>query len=89
MYRQGLSRKPLVGKKGALRAVSCVPAEGEPDYHRMEESEHDGSPDWPGTLSGPIVLRFDGNRWNRSVGLEPEHVPFSLEGVMNFDSGKR
>jgi hypothetical protein len=80
MHRPGLSRKPLVGEKGALRAVSCVPAEGEPDYHRMEESEHDGSPDWPGTLSGPIVLSFDGNRWNRSVGLEPEHVPFSLAG---------
>jgi hypothetical protein len=79
MYRPGLSRKPLVGKKGALRAVSCVPAEGKPDYQRME-SEHDGSPDRPGTLSGPIILSFDGNRWNRSVGLEPEHVPFSLAG---------
>jgi hypothetical protein len=45
----------------------------------MEESEHDGSPDWPGTLSGSIVLRFDGNRWNHSVGLEPEYVPFSLQ----------
>jgi hypothetical protein len=78
MYRQGLSRKPLVGEKGALRAVSCVPAEGGPDYHRMEESEHYGSPDWPGTLSGPIVFGFDGNRSNCSVGLEPEHVPFSL-----------
>jgi hypothetical protein len=80
MHRPGLFRKLLVGKKGALRSVSCVPAEGEPDYHSMEESEHNGSPDWPGTLGGPIVLRFDGNRWNRSVGLEPEHVPFSLAG---------
>jgi hypothetical protein len=80
MYRQGLSRKPLVGKKGALGAVSYVPAEGKPDYHRMEESEHDGSADWPGTLSGPIVFGFDGNRSNRSVGLEPEHIPYSLAG---------
>jgi len=80
MHRPRLSRKPLVGKKGALRAVSCVPVEGKPDYHRMEESEHYGSPDWPGTLSGPIVLSFDGNRSNRSVGLEPEHVPLSLAG---------
>ena len=80
MYRPGLSRKPLVGKKGALRAVSCVPAEGKPDYHGMEESEHYGSPDWPGTLSGPIVHSFDGNRSNRSVGLELEHVLYSLAG---------
>jgi hypothetical protein len=80
MHRPGLWRKPLVGKRGALRSVNCVPAEGGPDYHGMEESEHDGSPDWPGTLSGPIVFGFDGNRSNRSVGLEPEHVPFSLAG---------
>jgi hypothetical protein len=80
MHRPGLCGKLLVGEKGALRAVSCVPVEGEPDYHRMEQSEHDGSPDRPGTVGGPIVLGFDGNRWNRSVGLEPEHVPFSLAG---------
>ena len=43
----------------------------------MEESEHDGSLDWLGTDSRPIVLSFDGNHWNRSVGLEPEHVPDS------------
>jgi endonuclease/exonuclease/phosphatase family metal-dependent hydrolase len=32
---------------------------------------------WLGTLSGPIILGFDGNHWNRSVDLEPEHVPAS------------
>jgi hypothetical protein len=51
--------------------------EGEPDYYRMEESEHDGSLDWLGTVSRPIVLSFDGNHWNRSVGPETEHVPNS------------
>jgi hypothetical protein len=51
--------------------------EGEPDYYRMEESEHDGSLDWIGTVSRPIVLSFDGNHWNRSVGSETEHVPNS------------
>jgi hypothetical protein len=30
-----LSRKPLVGEMGALRAISCIPVEGEPDYYRM------------------------------------------------------
>jgi hypothetical protein len=43
MHRPELSRKPLVGEKGALRAIACIPVEGEPDYYRMEESEHDGS----------------------------------------------
>ena len=33
--------------------------------------------DWPGTISRPIVLRFDGNHWNRSVGPETERVPNS------------
>jgi hypothetical protein len=80
MHRPGLSRKPLVGEMDAPSALSCTPVEGEPDYHRTEESEYDGSPDWSGTLSGPIVLSFDGNRWNRSVGLEPEHIPYSLAG---------
>jgi hypothetical protein len=78
MHRPGPSRKFLVGKKSVLRAVTCAPANGEPDYHGMEESEHDGSPDRPGTLSGPIVLSFDGNR---SVGLEPKHMPYSLAGL--------
>ena len=32
---------------------------------------------WLGTLSGPIILGFDGNHWNRSVDLEPEHIPAS------------
>ena len=84
MHRPGPSSKPLVGKKvlfeGALRSVTCVPAVGEPDYHRMEQSEHDGSPDRQGTLSGPIVLGFDGNCWNHYVGLELEHLPYSLAG---------
>jgi hypothetical protein len=88
MHRPGLSRKPLVGEKGAPRVIVypcgvplwCTPVEGGPDYRRMEQPEHDGSPDWPGTLGGPIVLGFDGNRWNRFVGLEPEHVPYSLAG---------
>jgi hypothetical protein len=61
MHRPELSRKPLVGEKGALRAISCIPVEGEPDYYRMEESEHDGSLDWLGTDSRPIILSFDGN----------------------------
>ena len=43
----------------------------------MEESELDGSLDWLGTVSRPIVLSFDGNHWNRSVGPETEHVPNS------------
>jgi hypothetical protein len=46
MHRPELSRKPLVGEMGALRAISCIPVEREPDYYRMEESEHDGSLDW-------------------------------------------
>jgi hypothetical protein len=46
----------------------------------MEESEHDGSLDWLGTVSRPIVLSFDGNHWNRSVGPETEHVPNSGDG---------
>jgi hypothetical protein len=77
MHRPELSRKPLVGEMGALRVISCIPVDGEPDYYRVEESEHDGSLDWLGTVSGPIVLSFDGNHWNRSVGLETEHVPDS------------
>ena len=77
MHRPELSRKPLVGEMGALRAISCIPVEGEPDYYRMEESEHDGSLDWLGTVSRPIVLSFDGNHWNRSVSPETEHVPNS------------
>jgi hypothetical protein len=64
----------LVGEKSALRAISCNPVEGEPDYYRMEESELDGSLDWLGTVSRSIVLSFDGNHWNRSVGTETEHV---------------
>jgi hypothetical protein len=71
------NKPPLVGKKGALRPICCIPVEGEPDYYRMEESEHDRSLDWLGTVSGPIVLSFGGNHWNRSVGLETEHVPGS------------
>ena len=61
MHRPELSRKPLVGEKCALGAISCIPVEGEPDYYRMEESEHDGSLDWLGTVSRPIILSFDGN----------------------------
>jgi hypothetical protein len=112
MHRPELSRKPLVGEKGALRAISCIPGEGEPDYYRMEESERDGSYGvrlWtirmpkrlelslvaPGSMtfkhsstgfritrlarhvSGSIVLSFDGNHLNSSVGLETEYVPHS------------
>ena len=62
---------------GALRVILCIPVEGEPDYFRVEESEHDGSLDWLGTDSRPIVLSFDGNHWNRSVGPETEPVPNS------------
>jgi hypothetical protein len=61
MHRPGLSRKALISEMGALRAISCIPVEGEPDYYRMEESEHDGSLDWLGTVSRPIILSFDGN----------------------------
>jgi hypothetical protein len=70
MHRPGLWRKPLVGEMDAPEVLSCNPVEG----------EHDRSPHWLGTLGGPIVLSFDGNRWNRSVGLEPEHIPYSLAG---------
>ena len=48
MHRPELPRKPLVGEKGAHRAIALIPVEGEPDYYRMEESEHDGSLDWLG-----------------------------------------
>jgi hypothetical protein len=47
----------------------------------MEQPEHHGSPDWPGTLSGPMVLGFGGNR---SVGLEPKHMPYSLAGLSSL-----
>ena len=77
MHRPELLRKPLVGEKGALRVIFCTPVEGDPDYFRVEETEHDRSLDWLGTVSGPIVLSFDGNHWNRSVGSETEHVPNS------------
>jgi hypothetical protein len=77
MHRPELSRKPLVGEKGALRVIFCTPVEGDPDYVRVEKTEHDRSLDWLGPVSGPIVLSFDGNHWNRSVGLETEHVPDS------------
>jgi hypothetical protein len=77
MHRPELSRKLLVGEKGALRVIFCTPVEGDPDYFRVEESEHDRSLDWLGTVSGPIILSFDGNHRNRSVGPEIEHVPNS------------
>jgi len=38
---------------------------------------YQGIVDWLGTVSGPIVLGFDGNHWNRSLALESEHVPDS------------
>jgi hypothetical protein len=44
MHRPELLRKPLVSEKGALRAISCIPVEGEPNYYRVEKAEHDGSP---------------------------------------------
>jgi hypothetical protein len=80
MHRPELSRKPLVGEMGALRAISCIPVEGEPDYYRMEESEHDGSLDWLGTVSRPIVLSFDGNHWNRSVVQKQSTYPTAAIG---------
>lgn len=36
-----------------------------------------GIVDWLGTVGGPAVLGLDGNHWNRSVKLEPGHVPDS------------
>jgi hypothetical protein len=54
---------------------------------------YQGIVDRLGTVSGPIVLGFDGNHWNRSLALEPEHVPdskgrFLLENQF-FGSNKR
>lgn len=33
--------------------------------------------EWLRVVSGPIILGFDGNHWNRSVDLELEYVPAS------------
>jgi hypothetical protein len=33
--------------------------------------------EWLGTITGPIILGFDGNHWNRSLDLEPNPVPDS------------
>src|SRR5215212_4813107 len=44
MHCPELLRKPLVGEKGALRVIILYPVEGEPDYYRAEEAEHDESP---------------------------------------------
>jgi len=40
---------------------------------------YQGIVDWLGGSSGPIVLGFDGNHWNRTLDLELKHVPDSAD----------
>ena len=75
------AERALVSRTGLGDTPATVPswhapnAAGEDVATKMQG--YRGILDWLGTVGGPIVLGFDGNHWNRSLALEPEHVPDS------------
>jgi hypothetical protein len=80
MHRPELLRKRLVGEKGGLKAISCIPVEGEPDYFSVEEAEHDGSPHRRHASATPGRPRDPPERHGAQTFTPGTHLPLEEAG---------